>query len=242
MSGNICRCGAYPNIVAAVARRARRQGAAMSPFSYVRAADAARPLAAVARPRRRALPRRRHHAGRPDEARRRDARRRSSTSTRLPLDADRGDRRRRRAHRRAGPQQRPRRHTRRRASATRCSSEALLAGASPQLRNMATVGGNLLQRTRCAYFRDSPSRLQQAQPGLGLRGARRLQPHATPSSAPATTASPRTRRTCASRCSPSTPSSTSARPAAASAPIAIADFHVSPASTRSARPCSSPAS
>jgi xanthine dehydrogenase YagS FAD-binding subunit len=33
-------------------------------------------------------------------------------------------------------------------------SEALLSGASPQLRNMASVGGNLLQRTRCYYFRD----------------------------------------------------------------------------------------
>jgi CO/xanthine dehydrogenase FAD-binding subunit len=33
--------------------------------------------------------------------------------------------------------------------------EALLAGASVQLRNMATIGGNLLQRTRCRYFRDS---------------------------------------------------------------------------------------
>ena len=32
--------------------------------------------------------------------------------------------------------------------------EALLAGASVQLRNMATIGGNLLQRTRCRYFRD----------------------------------------------------------------------------------------
>ncbi|MCI2419816.1 xanthine dehydrogenase family protein subunit M [Saccharopolyspora sp. K220] len=32
--------------------------------------------------------------------------------------------------------------------------DALLAGASPQLRNMATIGGNLLQRTRCRYFRD----------------------------------------------------------------------------------------
>ncbi|MET7394816.1 xanthine dehydrogenase family protein subunit M [Dactylosporangium sp. NPDC005572] len=32
--------------------------------------------------------------------------------------------------------------------------EALLLGASPQLRNMATIGGNLLQRTRCRYFRD----------------------------------------------------------------------------------------
>lgn len=34
-------------------------------------------------------------------------------------------------------------------------SQALVAGASPQLRNMATVGGNLLQRTRCAYFYDT---------------------------------------------------------------------------------------
>jgi xanthine dehydrogenase YagS FAD-binding subunit len=34
-------------------------------------------------------------------------------------------------------------------------SEALLSGASPQLRNLATVGGNLLQRTRCVYFRDA---------------------------------------------------------------------------------------
>ena len=34
-------------------------------------------------------------------------------------------------------------------------SQALLAGASPQLRNMATIGGNLLQRTRCAYFYDT---------------------------------------------------------------------------------------
>lgn len=33
-------------------------------------------------------------------------------------------------------------------------AEALLAGATPQLRNMATIGGNLLQRTRCDYFRD----------------------------------------------------------------------------------------
>src|SRR5579862_4701769 len=33
-------------------------------------------------------------------------------------------------------------------------SQALLSGASPQLRNMATTGGNLLQRTRCVYFRE----------------------------------------------------------------------------------------
>lgn len=46
-------------------------------------------------------------------------------------------------------------------------SEALLSGASPQLRNMATVGGNLLQRTRCPYFRDGVSPCNKRQPGSG---------------------------------------------------------------------------
>ena len=41
-------------------------------------------------------------------------------------------------------------------------SQALLSGASPQLRNMATTGGNLLQRTRCYYFRDTDISVQQA--------------------------------------------------------------------------------
>ena len=46
-------------------------------------------------------------------------------------------------------------------------SEAILAGASPQLRNMATVGGNLLQRTRCPYFRDPPAPCNKREPGSG---------------------------------------------------------------------------
>ena len=46
-------------------------------------------------------------------------------------------------------------------------SEALLSGASPQLRNAATVGGNLLQRTRCAYYRDVGTRCNKRQPGSG---------------------------------------------------------------------------
>jgi len=46
-------------------------------------------------------------------------------------------------------------------------SEALLSGASPQLRNMATVGGNLLQRTRCPYFRDTAAPCNKRQPGSG---------------------------------------------------------------------------
>jgi xanthine dehydrogenase YagS FAD-binding subunit len=47
-------------------------------------------------------------------------------------------------------------------------SQALLSGASPQLRNMATVGGNLLQRTRCSYFRDvAESACNKRKPGSG---------------------------------------------------------------------------
>ena len=46
-------------------------------------------------------------------------------------------------------------------------SEALLSGASPQLRNAATVGGNLLQRTRCAYYRDVGTRCNKREPGSG---------------------------------------------------------------------------
>jgi xanthine dehydrogenase YagS FAD-binding subunit len=47
-------------------------------------------------------------------------------------------------------------------------SQALLSGASPQLRNMATVGGNLLQRTRCSYFYDTAfEKCNKRQPGSG---------------------------------------------------------------------------
>ncbi|TPG15812.1 xanthine dehydrogenase family protein subunit M [Sphingomonas koreensis] len=47
-------------------------------------------------------------------------------------------------------------------------SRAILAGASAQIRNMATVGGNLLQRTRCAYFYDTDgSRCNKRAPGAG---------------------------------------------------------------------------
>ncbi len=46
-------------------------------------------------------------------------------------------------------------------------SQALLAGASPQLRNMATVGGNLMQRTRCPYFYGEGFRCNKKNPGAG---------------------------------------------------------------------------
>jgi xanthine dehydrogenase YagS FAD-binding subunit len=46
-------------------------------------------------------------------------------------------------------------------------AEALLSGASAQLRNAATVGGNLMQRTRCAYFQDLASACNRRDPGAG---------------------------------------------------------------------------
>jgi xanthine dehydrogenase YagS FAD-binding subunit len=46
-------------------------------------------------------------------------------------------------------------------------SQAILNGASPQIRNMATVAGNLLQRTRCMYFRDTAVPCNKREPGSG---------------------------------------------------------------------------
>jgi xanthine dehydrogenase YagS FAD-binding subunit len=46
-------------------------------------------------------------------------------------------------------------------------SQAILQGASAQIRNMATVGGNLLQRTRCVYFRDIAMACNKREPGTG---------------------------------------------------------------------------
>ncbi|HEV7416699.1 MAG TPA: FAD binding domain-containing protein, partial [Tianweitania sediminis] len=46
-------------------------------------------------------------------------------------------------------------------------AEALLSGASPQLRNAATAGGNVMQHTRCAYFHDLSSACNRRSPGSG---------------------------------------------------------------------------
>jgi len=46
-------------------------------------------------------------------------------------------------------------------------SEALLSGASGQIRNAATIAGNLLQRTRCTYFRETRWRCNKREPGSG---------------------------------------------------------------------------
>ncbi|MFF3501569.1 FAD binding domain-containing protein [Streptomyces sp. NPDC003247] len=51
-------------------------------------------------------------------------------------------------------------------------AQAVLAGASGQLRNMATVGGNLLQRTRCGYFTDTTKPCNKRVPGSGCPAVR----------------------------------------------------------------------
>ena len=56
-------------------------------------------------------------------------------------------------------------------------SSAILAGASPQLRNMASTGGNLLQRTRCLYFYDTATPCNKRSPGSGCGAAEGVQPH-----------------------------------------------------------------
>lgn len=56
-------------------------------------------------------------------------------------------------------------------------SQALAASASPQIRDMATIGGNLLQRTRCGYFRDPAMACNKRTPGSGcpaIEGANRM--------------------------------------------------------------------
>ena len=78
-------------------------------------------------------------------------------------------------------------------------SQALLLGASAQLRNMASMGGNLCQRVRCSYFRDPSWPCNKRDRGQRLRGPELGSTAGTPSSAPATSASPPTRRTSRSR-------------------------------------------
>ena len=150
----------------------------MKTFDYVRPATVAEAVAAAAAAGRR-LSRRRHQPARPDEGRRQPSRAAWSTSRRLPgLDRiETPARRRRRASARwcAMPISRTTRTSPRPIPAV---AEALLSGASAQLRNAATVGGNLLQRTRCAYFYDTASACNKRAAGRRLRRPRRREPAA----------------------------------------------------------------
>ena len=165
MSGNLCRCGAYVNIVPAVLDRgiggapvrpfALRAGRPIRrrPWTLVASTPGARVTSAGGT---NLVDLMKLGVGAPDDARRRQR-------ARLAGVAHGGGRP---AHRRRGPQQRPRRRpgVRRRYPVL---AQALLAGASGQVRNMATVGGNLLQRTRCVYFQDVTKPCNKREPGSG---------------------------------------------------------------------------
>jgi len=76
-------------------------------------------------------------------------------------------------------------------------ASAILAGASAQLRNMASTGGNLLQRTRCYYFYDTATPCNKREPGSGCSAIKGCQPDAQRSSERVRPASQRIPPTCA---------------------------------------------
>ena len=138
----------------------------MNSFEYIRPATVSDAVAAAAEAGRR-LSCVRHQSARPDEGRHRAPE--PSGRRHAPARA--------RSHRTSAPMAAS---VSARSSATPISrtiadfatsypavAEALLSGASAQLRNAATVGGNLLQRTRCGYFYDVASACNKREPGSG---------------------------------------------------------------------------
>ncbi len=113
--------------------------------------------------------------------------------------------------------------------------EALLSSMSPQLRNMSTVAGNILQRTRCSYYRDRHSPATSASPAPAARRSAATTA-TTRSSAPARAASPCSRPTSPPRWLSSTPLSTPAAATAAPAGCRSTAFTSLPARPPSARP------
>ena len=115
-------------------------------------------------------------------------------------------------------------------SITGCLSRALLAGASAQLRNKATTGGNLLQRTRCYYFYDITKPCNKRSPDRAARrigGFNRI--HAILGASDP--ASPRIPRTWRWRCARSMPRSRRVKADGARRAIPIAGFHRLPGDT-----------
>ncbi len=171
MSGNICRCGAYAGITEAVreAQRRNRRGRTedrMNRFDYVRPATVAEAVAAAAEPGAaylaagtNLLDLMKAGAARPS---------RLVDVTRLPgLDRIEHAAGRRGQGRRPGPQCRPRPRSRPSRAPIPRSPRRCCRAPRAQLRNAATVGGNLLQRTRCAYFTDPASACNRREPGAG---------------------------------------------------------------------------
>ena len=202
----------------------------MRAFTYERAQLARRSRGRRRAQSRRQVHRRRHQPARPDEAADRDARA-----------SDRRERPRRSTRSKPTPEGGLRigalvRNTDLAADARvrrdyGVLSRALLAGASGQLRNKATTAGNLLQRTRCPYFYDTDQPCNKRAARQRLRGDRRLQPAASPSSASARPASPRIRATWRWPCARSMPPWRPCGPDGATRTIPIAEFHRLPGDT-----------
>ena len=159
MSGNLCRCSCYPGINAAI-RETPRRGRRMRPFDYVRADDAAG--AAEAATRRRRLHRRRHQPAGPDEAGGDGARKAGRHLAPRPR-RDRGRTTAACASARRSPTATSP-PTRASAAIGRCCPARCSPAPAGQLRNKATTGGNLLQRTRCPYFYDTDTPCNKREP------------------------------------------------------------------------------
>ena len=144
--------------------------------------------------------RRRHQPARPDEGERRAARAGWSTSTACRWREIEARPRRRAADRRAGDEHATSPTTQQVERRYPLLSQAILAGASPQLRNMATDRRQpAAADALLLLLRHRPRPATSASPGTGCAAHRRLQPHPRDPRARASTASPPTRRTCASR-------------------------------------------
>ncbi len=168
MSGNICRCGAYPNIVQAIEQAIANDGcgrASMNSFSYAVATDLSGAVAEIAASANskfiaggtNLLDLMKENVARPSHL---------VDITRLPLnrieEAADGGLRLGALVTNAETAYHPQVESR-----YPLLSKAILAGATAQIRNMATNGGNLLQRTRCYYFYDVATACNKRLPGSG---------------------------------------------------------------------------
>ena len=175
MSGNICRCGAYQNIVSRDSECAAKRHNAetgMKTFEFTRADDNTQAVSAAAKAK--------------TAQQGADMRFIAGGTTlidlmklnvetpqklidinRLPLDKIEQSAGRRPKDWRNGPQFGSRVSSGRSQRNYAVLSQAILSGASAQLRNMATTAGNLLQRTRCMYFRDTAMPCNKREPGTG---------------------------------------------------------------------------
>ena len=164
MSGNLCRCGAYNGIVEAIAAELR-EGWRHDPFTYARANDAPEALRLMA-----TQTGAKYLGGGTnlvDLMRETIERPRCSVDVTSLSTAIEDEGWRQPVDRRSGEEHSACRQSHRTRSITRCLRGLFWLAPAAQIRNMATVGGNILQRTRCIYFYDDAARCNKRLPGAG---------------------------------------------------------------------------